>query len=179
MNQLSDTFAFPGTRSPFARLRIGPKSFDIADADPSVDGGALAFRVTGGADWIVLQVGIADGWHRIGADILLNDPAVLPHFLRTHAVRLSGWFAPGDRIDFDTLGTKWSVTCPDDRIALVEFDGRPVGEVAQSQATSADPREKAIDLLIAVVPDLRGRFGAMMDEWAGRLAAGASVTPII
>ena len=164
-------------RAPFARLRIGAKTFDIAEDSPPDS--PLCFREAGRPLWITLRAGLEDGWHRIGADILQADPQVLAHFLRTHAVRLGGWYRTGETIEFDTLGTLWSVSCTDEDQAQVVFDGRPPVAVARARATSADPREQAIDLLIAAVPDLGQVFHPKMDEWAGRLAAGASVTPVM
>ena len=178
MTQTLDSSAPPAAdRAPFARLRIGLKTFDIAELGPPE--GLLCFREAGKSRWIALRVGIEDGWHRIGGDILMADPAAMTHFLHTHAVRLHGWFGAGQRIAFDTLGTPWSVDCPDAIRARIAFADEPEVELPQSRATADDPRDRAIQLLIAAIPGLRARFGAGVEDWARRLAAGASVAPIL
>lgn len=169
--------ATPVTGSPFACITLGERSYLVCDRTD--EEGALAFRPESGGPWMCLSHSLEDGWLRIGADILQSDPAVLMHFLTTHAVRLSGWYKLGDEIRFDTLGTTWSVRLEDEARALVVLGDAPARAVDPQGATAEDPREQAIEMLIAAYPDLAQRFGPEIDHWAVRLASGGVVKPIL
>lgn len=168
--------AAPVSTAPFAKIALGDRAFQVCDRD-DVEA-ALAFRPEAGGAWLCLSHSLEDGWLRIGADILQSDPEALRHFLTTHAVRQTGWYRDGDEIVFDTLGTPWSVRRIDATHAEVTMGSDAARRVDPSVATSDDPREQAIEVLIAAYPDLAERFGPEIDHWAVRLASGGVVTPI-
>jgi hypothetical protein len=169
--------ATPVTGTPFARIVLGDRAFQVCDRTDAE--GALAFRPETGGPWVCVAHTLVDGWLRIGADIVQSDPETLMHFLTTHAVRQSGWFREGDEIVFDTLGMPWSVRLIDAAQAEVVLGDEAPRRVDPSVARSDDLRERAIEVLIAAYPDLAERFGPEIDHWAVRLAHGAVVTPIL
>lgn len=163
--------------APFARVAIGERAFTVAHR--TSEEGGLAFHEDGTEEWFAIDRTLEDGWLRISADFLLHDPGLLQHFLRTHAVRVDGWYKVGDTIRFDTLGTVWSVFRPEVGVAEVTYGDRPMVRLDPVIAFSLDLRHQAIDLLIQAFPDLRQMFDKEIDHWAYRLATGATITPIM
>ena len=163
--------------SPFARVAIGQREFTVAQRN--TEEGGLAFHEDGTDEWFGIERTLEDGWVRIAADFLLHDPNLLQHFLRTHAVRVDGWYKVGDTIRFDTLGTVWSVFRPEVGVAEVTYGDMPMVRLDPVIAFSLDLRHQAIDLLIQAFPDLRQMFDKDIDHWAYRLATGATITPIM
>ena len=174
---LSMPCSAPMRGTPFACITLGDRAFVVGERDDVENG--LAFRPEAGGTWRCLSHTLEHGWLRIGADILQSDPDVLMHFLTTHAVRQSGWYRVGDQIVFDTLGTAWSVELADETRAIVALADEALREADPRIVTCDDPREQAIEMLIAAYPDLAERFAAEIDHWAVRLASGGVVKPIL
>ena len=163
------------TVTAFAQIDLGQKTFQIANFGSR---GSLAFRDGGDGSWIGLSRRIEDGWNRIGADIVLSDPEVFDHFLRTHAVRVSGAVEIGQTIVFAMMNSSWS--------ARLLSDTRVGMRIAEGDWVETDlepgPQETLRDRLIAAFetafPDAAERFSDDLDHWAERIAAGAAVRPL-
>lgn len=161
--------------APFARLRIGPWGYEVGDCAP---GGQLYARAGAEGAWTPLERRLDDGWHRIAAAILMTEPDLLTRFLQTHMVRVSGDFARGEVVHFDTLGTGWALRLEGDAL-FVHFGDEPWQAVQLAPGAPREGREWAVAALLAARFDLDGHFRAQMAEWAQRIAAGATVTPIL
>lgn len=161
----------------FAIVELGQKRYRVADRLDGQTG--LAFCDDTGGPWYLLDAVIADGWARIGAQILMTDPDVMRHFLLTHAVRVKGWYRLGERITFETFGITWSVALVAHDRALVTLADRPAVGVDPVHAKSADLREQAIELLLHADPDLEQVFGPHIAHWAYRIATGLRILPVM
>lgn len=160
--------------NPFALLRLGDKNYEIAHAIHETD--LLAFRPQGSDAWTALDASVADGWHQIGADIVTTDPDALFQFFQTHAVRVG---TNGDEIQFDTLGTVWSVKLEDKESVSVRFGNGPWEVVRLGANVQGGYRERAILALIAGKIDTASLFGEKLRDWAHRIAAGLTVEPVM
>ncbi|SPF80095.1 hypothetical protein [Pseudoprimorskyibacter insulae] len=167
--------------APFACLKLGGASFEIAYEkvdDPDETPPTLAFSISGRSGWIRLNRSVADGWTRIGADILMRDGRVLDRFLNTHAVRISGDYNLNEEVRFDTLGTYWSARIVSDTGTEIRVDGEPWMLIEQSNPP-ASPKDRVIRALAASHPEIREYFAQHIDHWACRIATGVTVLPMM
>lgn len=163
--------------APFAALVIGARSYEVALERG--EGPMLAFRAPEQEEWSALDRRLEDGWVAVAADILLLDPDVLYEFLRTHALRRDGDGAPGTMMEFDTLGVAWSVRFTGDRTGEVRVGAGPWHPSRLGLRAPAEPRARAVLMLLAGLPDARAHFEPHVSEWAMRIAKGVQVTPRI
>lgn len=159
----------------FARLCIGPWCYEMGE-QPETE--MLAYRGAAGMPWAALDCGLEDGWQEIAKRILLNEPDLLTRFLQTHMVRVSGDFARNEIVHFDTLGIGWDLRLDGDDLSVRLGDGE-WQKVRLEPGASREGREWAVAGLLAAQYDLAGRFRPQMTEWAHRIAAGATVTPVL
>ena len=162
--------------APFAAIRLGPSTYEVADA---LDGkNLLAFRIAGQGEWIALDRQVDDGWIEIAADILLLDPDVLFDFLQTHAVSISKLEKPEYKFEFDTFGIPWSAHLLCEREGQARFGNEAWKSARLPINAPNDPRARAIMTLLATTPDARDRFEPHISNWARRIAKGVTIQPI-
>lgn len=166
--------------APFARLALGGQYYDIAheicDDDLEADPG-LAFQRAGKSGWSRLSRSVADGWTRIGADILLTDPKSLVAFLTTHAVRIQGDYNFGETVVYDTLGIRWSARLVSENEVQVRLGIEPWHSTIEEKP-SASPKERAIQAFVSSHPETSHLFRQEIDNWAHRIATGVQIEPV-
>lgn len=162
--------------SAFAKISIGERSYDVAEATQETD--MLAFRNAGQEEWLALDRKIEDGWVQITSDILLLDPDVLFDFLQTHAVHCRNNIDDNTELDFDTLGVKWSARLLENRDGEVRFDNEDWRYARLGLRAPSEGRRRAIMLLLAALPDARAVFEPHITNWASRIAKGVQIEPI-
>lgn len=163
--------------NPFARLEIGRNVYEVAQALTEAD--MLAFRSEGHRTWTALDRRVADGWGRIAADIVLADPDSLYDFLYTHAVRIPADGPSSSVMEFDTLGTRWTVRPLAQGQCKIAFSGAEPVLVDLGKSSPVNSREPAILALLKSDLDVRGHFDEALSHWAERIATGVQVQPIM
>lgn len=161
----------------FAALQIGTRSYDIAPA--LRDDETLAFRISGQQEWSSLDRTLAEGWVKIGADILLLDPDVLFDFLLTHAVTAVSDLQNANQLDFDTLGVRWSAVLMHNRDGEVRIGDGAWQYARLGLNAPKEGRKRAILLLLATLPNARAYFEPHITQWAMRIAQGVLIKPIL
>jgi len=170
--------------APFARLTIGEAAYDVGTVKNSPEEATreiLAFRSGADAPWRQLKAGLDDGWRPVAAEVVRNTRDALQDYVRMHMIRRSGKFTAGDKVSLTLFGFDWEVRVSSDgRRAQVKLPETGWEEVDRSLLQDySDLKELAIAALIKFSPTIHEVFEDDVDAWALRLAAGASVTPIM
>ena len=166
--------------TPFACLSLGGKTYEIAPEvhdDPDA-GQSLAFQLSGTGQWRHLDRTVADGWTRIGADILLLSGDVFSRFLNTHAVRMKGDYNMDELVEFDTLGTTWWARLISDNETEVRV-GHGEWVIVELMNPPASPKDRVIRSLAIAFPEFRETFASEIDHWAYRIATGVQIQPMM
>lgn len=171
--------------APFARLTIGENSYDIGTivAGPEMDEEeeSIAFRMDADSPWKRLNANVAKGWRPVAAEVLRNTRDALHDYVGMHMIRRSGSFEPGNMVSLTLFGFDWDLrTSSDGRRAQVRLPDTSWSEVDKSlMGEYKDKRELAIAALLRFSPDIHKVFEDDVEAWSLRLAAGASVMPIM
>lgn len=160
----------------FAKLRLGDTTYTVGECSK----GRLFFLTEDTAAWRKLDCTLEDGWHEIGARVLMATRDALHDYLRMHMIRLTLDNASGTETRYDIGGFVWDLRPVSADVVAVRFplhDWRHVNVSAIDPKSS--PREYAIAVFSAARPDLGKTVAENVHAWAKRLAAGALVTPIM
>ena len=160
----------------FARLRLGETVYTIGEDSSS----QLYFQSDDLPQWHPLNRTLEDGWHEIGATILISTRDALHDYLRMHMIQLTPDDAPEGETRYDVGGFVWDLRRVSDDAVAVRFpfhDWRTVQVGALEP--KHPPREFAIAVFSAVRPDLGKSMADNVHAWAKRLASGAVVTPLV
>ncbi|CUH68563.1 hypothetical protein TG4357_03668 [Thalassovita gelatinovora] len=170
--------------APFARLAIGESAYEVGTVKTdteAVNREILAFRSVGDEAWKQLKAGLDDGWRPVAAEVVRNTRDALHDYVRMHMIRRSGKFHAGDKVSLTLFGFDWEVRVSSDgkrvQVKLPETAWEEVDRALVQEYS--DMKELAIAALIRFSPSIHKVFEDDVDAWALRLAAGASVTPIM
>lgn len=158
-----------------ARLRIGEVHHDIARDDET---DRFAFRITGsGADWVLLDNGLEQGWPEMAAEIIKRTRNATFDYVRMHMIhRRDAPMAAGEYL-YDLYGIEWAVRGTPEAAEARGEDGR--WRVFDGSGASPDnPRDFSALAAFAAIPDLEARIGEDVHEWSKRIAAGSEITPV-
>ncbi|PWR02555.1 hypothetical protein DKT77_10180 [Meridianimarinicoccus roseus] len=158
----------------FASIRLGDTQYTVGE---DVEGG-LHFTAAAGGNWKALTHTLEDGWHDIGAEILVATRDALHDYLRMHLIRLTQGSLAEAPQRFDIMGFEWELRRDEDgtvAIRLPLHDWRAV----KVTGTFDTDREFAIAAFAAARPDLSKSMAEDVLSWAKRLAAGAVVMPVM
>ena len=168
--------AKPGKREPFALLRFGDQSFEIADGDEE---GKLVYRMDKSSDdWLALRSDRESGWDVIGAEMLTHAMDVFETYIGQHVIRLKDDNFGPDAHVFEVEGIRWwvRVNGADAEFSLNPKDGWT--RIPESiQASSF--RELGIAAAQQLVPDFKNRIAGDVRAWVLRMAHAAAITPIM
>ena len=171
--------------APFARLSIGEACYDIGTIKPQSEEEdskeAIAFRPDAETPWKALKSGVEDGWRPVAAEVLRSTRDALHDYVGMHMIRRSGSFEPGNMVSLTLFGFDWDLrSSSNGRRAQVRLPDTSWTEVDKAlMAEFQDRRELAIAALLRFSPDIHKVFQDDVEAWSLRLAAGASVTPIM
>lgn len=167
--------AMPKEFHTMARLRIGEVHHDIARDDETEK---FAFRITGsGADWMLLDNGLEQGWPEMAAEIIKRTRNATFDYVRMHMIhRREAQMEAGEYL-YDLYGLEWAVRGTPDHAEAKGPDGQ--WRVFDASAASHDnPRDFSALAAFAAIPDLQARIGEDVHEWSKRIAAGSEITPV-
>lgn len=159
---------------PLARVRIGAAVHVVGRCEGS---GALALRDDAG--WQALAARIEDGWTTIAAEIVRRAPGALENFVRTHMLGKTPASAPPGEHRFDLQGLEWEMTDTPQSVTIRFVAGGPDAGRFDDLAGRGDLRQRSIIALMRALPDLQDRVDDDLRGWASRIAAGATVEPIL
>ena len=172
--------------APFATLTIGEASYEVGTVlnDPTRSGDAdevLAFRAGADMAWTQLRAGLDDGWRPVAAEVVRKTRDALHEYVKMHMIRRSGAFSAGGRISLTLFGFDWEVRLSSDgKRAQVRLPDMGWEQVDPKLVSAYDDfKELAIASLIKSRPSIHKVFEDDVEAWALRLAAGASVVPIM
>lgn len=172
--------------APFARLTIGDAVFEVGTVltDIVAAGEAhevLAFRPNADTPWKQLRADLQDGWRPVAAEVVRNTRDALHDYVGMHMIRRSGAFRAGGRVSLTLFGFDWEVRLSSDgKRAQVRLPDMSWEEVDPKLVEDhKDFKELAIASLIKSRPSIHKVFEDDVEAWALRLAAGASVVPIM
>lgn len=158
-----------------ARLRIGEVHHDIARDDET---DKFAFRITGsGADWVLLDNGLEQGWPEMAAEIIKRTRNATFDYVRMHMIhRRDAPMTAGEYL-YDLYGIEWAVRGTPEAAEARGEDGQ--WRVFDASSASPDnPRDFSALAAFAAIPDLEARIGEDVHEWSKRIAAGSEITPV-
>lgn len=158
-----------------ARLRIGEVHHDIARDDVT---DKFAFRITGsGADWVLLDNGLEQGWPEMAAEIIKRTRNATFDYVRMHMIhRRDAPMVAGEYL-YDLYGIEWAVRGTPEAAEARGEDG--VWRAFDASDASPDnPRDFSALAAFAAIPDLEARIGDDVHEWSKRIAAGSEITPV-
>ncbi|MBR9649668.1 hypothetical protein [Thalassovita aquimarina] len=186
---LENASAEPGQdieAAPFAKLTIGETAFEVGTVltDPVAAGEShemLAFRPDPQTPWKQLRAGLEDGWRPVAAEVVRNTRDALHDYVGMHMIRRSGSFRAGGRVSLTLFGFDWEVRLSSDgKRAQVRLPDMSWEEVDPKLVEEhRDFKELAIASLVKSRPSIHKVFEDDVEAWALRLAAGASVVPIM
>lgn len=172
--------------APFAKLTIGEGSYEVGTVlnDPAGVGEShevLAFRAGADEPWQQLRAGLEDGWRPVAAEVVRKTRDALHDYVGMHMIRRSGAFCAGGRVSLTLFGFDWEVRLSSDgKRAQVRLPEMSWEEVDPKLVKEYDDfKELAIASLIKSRPSIHKVFEDDVEAWALRLAAGASVVPIM
>ncbi|PLL12067.1 hypothetical protein C0V75_14385 [Tabrizicola sp. TH137] len=158
-----------------ARLRIGEVHHDIARDDET---DKFAFRITGsGADWVLLDNGLEQGWPEMAAEIIKRTRNATFDYVRMHMIHRRDAPMPSGEYLYDLYGIEWAVRGTPEAAEARGEDGTWRSFDASS-ASPDNPRDFSALAAFAAIPDLEARIGGDVHEWSKRIAAGSEITPV-
>lgn len=159
---------------PLARLQIGGKTYMVGEI-PSLD--MLAFRPDEGGEWIHLENTVEEGWSAIAAEIISKTRDTTREYIRMHMIHRRNVDAgEGVRL-FDLYGFEWYIKLNDEGVQSRLADGKWTPVNADGLHHEDDLGEIAVRSLLTAMPDAKAHFMKDVNEWARRIAAGASIMP--
>lgn len=173
-----ETVAEDTSDKPFATLRIGPTGYQIGEGEGE---GVLKYRVGEDGDWIDLQRNQAEGWQRIGAEILISTRDALYDYANMHVIKITEEGAEPDVFEYDLFDFRFELQS-DMSGGVIMLNIPEMGWVEVHDENPADynsRRELAVHALFSAAPQLADEFADDVEAWAERLAAGATVEPYI
>lgn len=165
--------------TPFAKLVIGLQEFQLAHGATEDD---LLYRKGVDHPWRQLYRKMSDGWHAVAAGILILNSNALSDYIRMHLLaRKDGKVDETGMRDYDLFDLNFQMRAePGDTEVDIRLPGQDWTRVSvDSSVDVSESREQAIHGVIKVAPELSARFSEEVEAWARRMAAGATVMPIM
>ena len=172
--------------APFATLTIGEAAYEVGTVltDPAQAGESheiLAFRADGQSPWIQLKASLDEGWRPVAAEVVCSTRDALHEYVNMHMIRRRGAFKAGETATLTLFGFDWEVRVSSDgKRAQIRLPDMSWEEVDRKLVEEYDDfRELAIASLVKCRPSIHKVFEDDVEAWALRIAAGASVVPIM
>ena len=161
---------------PFAAVRLGINRYLVANGETDDD---LMYRPDDSDIYTVLSRNLEDGWQKVIAEILVLTRHAFNDYVRMHLINVSGDNSTDEYIDLDLFGFKWQMKSDysDGKIELIVPDRGTVVLSGLDPEQFGKRRDAAVYSLVHAMPELAEQFHQDIDDWATRLAAGATVEP--
>lgn len=161
---------------PFAAVRIGNSRYFVANGETDED---LIYRPEERQEWAHLSRNLDDGWQKVIAEILVHTRDAMHDYVRMHLINVSGDSSTEEYLDMNLFGYTWKMKSDfsDGNIELELPERGIVVLKGLDPSQFQKRRDAAVYSLVHAAPELADQFQNDIDEWAQRLAAGATVEP--
>lgn len=164
----------PVERKPFAQLRFGDRSFEIADGDAE---DSLMFRSRGDDIWIALENDRGAGWDVVGAEMLSKSIDVHETYTHMHSIRLAAPELGQGAHVFELEHLRWWLKIEGNK-ALFTTDPKAGWTLIPADILSKDIRSLGLAAAERLIPNFRAKVSPDVKAWVRRMALAAAIMPI-